>query len=253
MRRRDFLRTTPAVGLTATALAADGPPGQPATPDSRVPAPGAIVVPPRPRLIADYGAADHRDRLRAIAFGTATIHDCLRRHLVTNYLPAQCCYNLGEYPATRPWDPGEEDEAELDRLAALGVEVLQVFDDWNDSLRLFGGDKYSPVNREGYVRFLAMARRRGFKVLTYVSPCFIQRTDPDFDPAWSRPGDFLVVEDAHGRQPAPRPDRAADRFAVHAPSVMPRPCGRAGDRRRRSPASSTTGEPTASTPTAATS
>ena len=193
MRRRDFLRTTPAVGLTATALAADGPPGQPATPDSRVPAPGAIVVPPRPRLIADYGAADHRDRLRAIAFGTATIHDCLRRHLVTNYLPAQCCYNLGEYPATRPWDPGEEDEAELDRLAALGVEVLQVFDDWNDSLRLFGGDKYSPVNREGYVRFLAMARRRGFKVPTYVSPCFIQRTDPDFDPAWSRPGDFLVV------------------------------------------------------------
>lgn len=193
MRRRDFLLTTPAVGLTATALAADVPPGEPATPDSGAPAPGAIVVPPRPRLIADYGAADHRDRLRAIAFGTATIHDCLRRHLVTNYLPAQCCYNLGEYPATRPWDPGAEDEAELDRLAGLGVEVLQVFDDWNDSLRLFGGDKYSPVSRDGYVRFLAMARRRGFKVLTYVSPCFIQRTDPDFDPAWSRPGDFLVV------------------------------------------------------------
>ena len=191
MRRRDFLATT-AAGVTAGTITA----GE--TPDTEtvaVPAASTPVVsvPRQGRLVADYTAADHRDRLRAIAFGTATIRDCLRRHLVTNYLPAQACYNLGEYPATRPWDPGEEDEAELDRLATLGVEVLQVFDDWNDSLRLFGGDKYSPVNREGYARFLAMARARGFKVLTYVSPCFLQRTDPDFDPAWSRPGDVLVV------------------------------------------------------------
>ena len=199
MRRRDFLRTATASGVAGTGIAA-GP--RPAAATEPVPAragetatagTGAVAVPPPTRLVADYSAADHRDRLRAIAHGTATIRDCLRRHLVTNYHPAQCCYNLGEYPATRPWDPGEEDEAELDRLAALGVEVLQVFDDWNDSLRLFGGDKYSPVNREGYHRFLAMARARGFKVLTYVSPCFLQRTDPDFDPAWSRPGDFLVV------------------------------------------------------------
>ena len=191
MRRRDFLATT-AAGVTAGTITASE------TPDAEtvaVPAASTPVVsvPRQVRLVADYTAADHRDRLRAIAFGTATIRDCLRRHLVTNYLPAQACYNLGEYPATRPWDPGEEDEAELDRLATLGVEVLQVFDDWNDSLRLFGGDKYSPVNAEGYQRFLAMARARGFRVLTYVSTCFIQTTDPDFDPAWRRPGDVLVV------------------------------------------------------------
>jgi hypothetical protein len=191
MRRRDFLATT-AAGVTAGTITASE------TPDAEtvaVPAASTPVVsvPRQVRLVADYTAADHRDRLRAIAFGTATIRDCLRRHLVTNYLPAQACYNLGEYPATRPWDPGEEDEAELDRLAALGVQVIQVFDDWNDSLRLFGGDKYSPVNAEGYQRFLAMARARGFRVLTYVSTCFIQTTDPDFDPAWRRPGDVLVV------------------------------------------------------------
>jgi hypothetical protein len=38
-----------------------------------------------------------------------------------------------------------------------------------------------------------MAHRRGMKVLTYTSPCFLQRTDPDFRPAWSREGDYLVV------------------------------------------------------------
>jgi hypothetical protein len=31
------------------------------------------------------------------------------------------------------------------------------------------------------------------KVLTYASPCFLQRTDPDFKPEWSREGDFLTV------------------------------------------------------------
>ena len=36
-----------------------------------------------------------------------------------DYLPAQCCYNLGEYPCLKPWDPDEWDERELDRLAAI--------------------------------------------------------------------------------------------------------------------------------------
>ena len=139
----------------------------------------------RPTIIGDV--------CRISGLPPSVLHRCLRQHLVTNYLPAQCCYNLGEYPAMRPWDPDEVDEQELDRLKAIGIQVLQVFDDWNDSLRLFGGDKYSPVNPAGYRRFLEMAHRRGMKVLTYVSPCFLQRTDPDFRPEWSREGDFLVV------------------------------------------------------------
>ena len=117
----------------------------------------------------------------------------MRKHLITDYLPAQCCYNLGEYPSRKPWAPGEYDEQELDRLRDHGIQVLQVFDDWNDSLRLFGGDKYTAVNPAGYRRFIDMAHRRGMKVLTYTSTCFLQRTDPDCRPEWSREGDFLVV------------------------------------------------------------
>ena len=155
------------------------------------PAPGAGQA--CPALLRDYSTDDHRRRLQNIGMATERVRRCLRQHLVTNYLPAQCCYNLGEYPALKPWDPDELDEQELDRLKAIGIQVLQVFDDWNDSLRLFGGDKYSPVNPAGYRHFLEMAHRRGMKVLTYVSPCFLQRTDPDCRPEWSREGDFLVV------------------------------------------------------------
>jgi hypothetical protein len=112
---------------------------------------------------------------------------------VANYLPAQCCYNLGEYPCRKPWDPGEYDERELDRLKEHGIQLIQVFDEWNDSLRLFGGDKYTALNPAGFRRFVEMVHRRGMKILPYASPCFLQRTDPDFRQEWSREGDNLVV------------------------------------------------------------
>ncbi len=148
---------------------------------------------PVPSLLRDYTEEDHRCRLLNIAFCTRSIRSCMRKHLITSYLPAQCCYNLGEYPSTQPWDPGEYDEQELDRLKDIGIQVLQVFDDWNDSLRLFGGDKYSAVNPRGYHRFIDMAHQCGMKVLTYTSTCFIQRTDPDFRKEWCREGDYLEV------------------------------------------------------------
>ncbi|HUW61969.1 MAG TPA: hypothetical protein VMZ06_13295 [Candidatus Bathyarchaeia archaeon] len=117
----------------------------------------------------------------------------MRKHLITNYLPAQATYNLGEYPSRTRWEPNDYDEQELDRLRDHGIQILQVFDDWNDSLRLFGGDKYRAVNPEGFRRFVDMVHRRGMKILPYISSGFLQRTDPDFRPEWSREGDFLVL------------------------------------------------------------
>ena len=48
-----------------------------------------------------HSVAEHRRRLENIARCRGAIRSCLRQHLVTNYLPAQCCYNLGEYSI---WD-----------------------------------------------------------------------------------------------------------------------------------------------------
>src|SRR5581483_5023550 len=97
------------------------------------------------------------------------IRKCWMKHLVTNYIPGQVSYNLGEYPSRKPYDPGEYDEAELDRLRDGGIRLLQIMEDWNDMLRLFGGTKFTAVNPAGLRRFIDMAHRRGIKVLLYVS------------------------------------------------------------------------------------
>ncbi len=189
MDRRSFLKTgsrgitAASMGLTVSQVASAG----------EAPVSSHLERSGIPSLLRDYTEEDHRRRLRNIALGTRVIRGCMKKHLITEYLPAQCCYNLGEYPSLKPWEVGEYDEQELDRLKDTGIQILQVFDDWNDSLRLFGGDKYSAVNPEGYRRFIEMAHRRGMKVLTYTSTGFIQRTDPDFQPAWCREGDLLEV------------------------------------------------------------
>ena len=67
-------------------------------------------------VLADYTAAEQRTRLRNIGTCQRAIRTCLRKHLITNYLPGQCCYNLGEYPCRTPWEPDAWDEQELDRL-----------------------------------------------------------------------------------------------------------------------------------------
>ena len=144
-------------------------------------------------VMKDYTADDHRRRLQNIGVGNREIDTCMRKHLVTSYLPGQCCYNLGEYPCRNPWEIGEYDEQELDRLKDHGIQLIQVFDDWNDSLRLFGGDKFTALNPAGFRRFVEMAHQRGIRVLAYTSTGFLQWTDPDFRPEWSPAGSRCSV------------------------------------------------------------
>ncbi|MHB8974335.1 MAG: alpha-amylase family protein [Pirellulaceae bacterium] len=185
MHRREFLKTggsATVAGSLVSSLARTG---------------GAAVSSSQstgtPAVLKRYTSDEHRRRLENIGLGHRAIRTCLRKHLITNYLPAQCGYNLGEYPCRQPWDPGEYDEQELDRLKDHGIQIIQVFDEWNDSLRLHGGDKYTALNPDGFRRFVEMVHRRDMKILTYASTCFLQRTDPDFRQAWAREGDNLVL------------------------------------------------------------
>ena len=77
----------------------------------------------------------------------------MRKHLITDYLPAQCVYNMGEYPSRKPWEPGEYDEQELDRLKDHGIQLIHVMDEWNDRYGLFGGNKLTAVNPAGISPF----------------------------------------------------------------------------------------------------
>jgi hypothetical protein len=188
MKRRDFLKTGVQGGMAGlTAAAALNSPSQ-ASAAAQTPASQDA-----PAVFKSYTAEDHRKRLQSIAVCEKAIRGCMRKHLITDYLPAQACYNLGEYPSRTPWAPNDYDEQELDRLRDHGIQIIQLFDDWNDSLRLFGGHKLSAVNPEGMRRFVEMVHRRGMKIIAYVSTGFLQRTDPDFRQEWSREGDFLTL------------------------------------------------------------
>ncbi len=164
MRRRDFLKTGAQAAVVGAAASVPAGPGLAAARPT-----GATAATATPAVLKSYTAADHRRRLDNIGACQQAIRTCLRKHLVTSYLPAQCCYNLGEYPCRKPWDPGDYDERELDRLKEHGIQLIQVFDEWNDSLRLFGGNKHTAINPAGFRRFIDMVHRRGMKMLTYTS------------------------------------------------------------------------------------
>ncbi|MFH1920624.1 MAG: twin-arginine translocation signal domain-containing protein, partial [Planctomycetota bacterium] len=135
MKRRDFLKTSAQAALAGAAAAASVRPVSAAEGDAGEAHAASILK--------SYSAEDHRRRLQNIGVCERGIRSSMRKHLVADYLPGQCCYNLGEYPCRKPWDPGEYDERELDRLKEHGIQLIQVFDEWNDSLRLLGGDKFT--------------------------------------------------------------------------------------------------------------
>ncbi len=185
MERRSFLKI--GIGGTTSILAAGAIPA----------AADASAVSKKPdipsSILSSYTNEDHRRRLQSIGFCSKAIRSCMRRHFVADYAPAQACYNLDEYPSREPWYPNDYDEQELDRLRDHGIQIIQVFDEWNDSLRLFGGHKLRATNPEGFRKFVDMVHRRGMKIIAYVSTGFLQRTDPDFRPEWSREGDYLEL------------------------------------------------------------
>ena len=63
-------------------------------------------------------------------------------------------------------------------------------DEWNDRYGLFGGNKLTAVNPDGFRRFVAMVHKRGIKILAYASTGYFSGSDPDYRKEWSRPGDI---------------------------------------------------------------
>jgi len=189
MRRRKFLKLSGGAALAgATSLGSGGSLG-PAT----LAEVAETSTKDAPAVANTYNASDHRQRLENIAICERGIRKCLRRHLITNYLAGQCCYNLGEYPCRKVWDPDDWDEHELDNLKEQGISLIQVHEDWCDSQRLFGADKYSPLNPAGFHRFVEMVHRRGMKLIVYASSGFFDRRDPDFRKEWARDQDLIEI------------------------------------------------------------
>ena len=185
MNRREFFKTGTQAAILGTLSATE----RSASADAGPPKSAALT----PAVLKGYSAEEHRRRLQNIALGERGVRACMRTHLITDYLPGHCVYNLGEYPARKPWNPDDWDERELDKLRDDGIRLIQLHEEWNDSQRLNGADRYSPVNRAGFRRFVEMVHRRGMKLIVYVSTGFFQRTDPDFREEWARNQDLVEI------------------------------------------------------------
>jgi hypothetical protein len=150
--------------------------------------------PDRSLSIVTGSHEDHRRRLETIAACNKTIRKCMRRQLVGDYMPGHVAYNLGEYPARKPWVIDEWDHQQLQELSTAGLSWVHVHEEWNDAERLFGGDKFTPVNKEGFRRFIRWCHQLGMKIIPYTSSGYFERNDPDFRPEWARdPGDLVEV------------------------------------------------------------
>ncbi|WP_437223100.1 hypothetical protein SH661x_003072 [Planctomicrobium sp. SH661] len=189
MQRREFLK----LGACSTAAVAGVATTTKAMAASEGVSTSCPTAGPPPGVASNYSAEQQRKRLQNIKIGNDSIRNCMRKHLVTNYLSGQCCYNLGEYPCVKPWNPDEYDEQELDRLKAQGIQLIQVFDEWSDARRLHGGDKFTALNPEGFHRFVSMVHKRGMKILAYCSSGYFDMHDPNLKPEWMRPGDGCYV------------------------------------------------------------
>jgi len=136
--------------------------------------------------LCSYTAEDHRRRLENIGVCTKNIRKCMRKYLITSYLPGQCIYNLCEYPSRKRWEPDDSDEQELDKLRDHGIGLIQLHGEWCDNLGLFGGNHFTPQNPAGFRRFVDMVHRRGMKLIVYISTAYFDSRDPAFRQEWSR-------------------------------------------------------------------
>ena len=108
-------------------------------------------------------------------------------------LAGQVTYNLGEYPAPFSIAPGDYDQRLLRDFADHGVGMIQLHEEWSDSQRRLGADKFTSHDPEGLKRFIELAHSYGMKIILYASTGFFEATDPDFRPEWAGP-DYHLVE-----------------------------------------------------------
>ena len=139
-------------------------------------------------------AEQHRRRLQNLRDAHEAVKSCARTHSIGAYLAGQVTYNLGEYPAPFAIAPGDYDRKLLREFADRGVGLIQLHEEWNDSQRMLGADKFTSHDPEGLRRFIELVHSYGMKIILYASTGYFESRDPDFRPEWSRPQACLVEE-----------------------------------------------------------
>ncbi|MCD6359319.1 MAG: hypothetical protein J7M38_00560, partial [Armatimonadetes bacterium] len=127
---------------------------------------------------------DHERRLRNLADAYSVVKDCRRLQFIRDYIPGQVTYNLGEYPNPFSIRPTDYDAELLASFAEHGVGLIQIHEEWSDSQRVLGADKFTSHDPEGLREFVDLVHGLGMKIIPYTSTGFFDVRDPDFREEW---------------------------------------------------------------------
>ncbi|MBQ9797480.1 MAG: hypothetical protein IJW50_07135 [Clostridia bacterium] len=139
-----------------------------------------------------FTLAEEKKRIDNVTYVNEHVKKCAKRVRIRDYLPGQVTYNLGPYPAKFSIEPTEYDYNLIKSFAEKGVGLIQVHEEWNDHIRLYGADKYSSHDREGMKNFIKLCHSFGIKVLPYLSSFYFDRRDPDFRRDFMRYESYLI-------------------------------------------------------------
>jgi len=146
-----------------------------------------ITLQNSPHILTSYSATDHRKRLESIAFGEKKISNCVRKHLVTSYIPGHAVFALNNSNG----EPNDKDDQELARLRDIGIGIIQPWSEWSTP---WGKNYLVARNPDGFKRLVKLSHSHGMKVIPYTSSQFFERTDENFKKEWAWPKSFDLVE-----------------------------------------------------------
>ena len=129
---------------------------------------------------------NEKRRMEKMDASRQAVKDCLYEHRIFGYEPGNVSYFLGEYPLRFSMEPTEYDYRVLKKYADYGITLIKLHEEWNDSIRCLGADKYTAHDDSGFRKFVDLCHHLGLKVLPYVSTGFIHTYDPDFRPEFTR-------------------------------------------------------------------
>lgn len=125
-------------------------------------------------------------RLENIKFAEASVKECSNRVRVRDYMPGQVTYNLGSYPKRFFIKPTEYDYNIIKNLSQKGVELIQIHEEWNDSIRHLGADKFSSHDPFGLHEFIDLCHKFNIKVIPYISTNYFDERDVDFKESFDK-------------------------------------------------------------------
>ncbi|MBQ6845524.1 MAG: hypothetical protein IJO61_00190 [Oscillospiraceae bacterium] len=143
---------------------------------------------------------EHRRRIENINSAEAENKKYFRRHRIRDYLPGQATYNLGDYPARFSITPTEYDYNLLKDMSEKGVELIQIHEEWNDSIRHLGADKFTSHDPDGLQKFVDLCHNFGIKIIPYVSTGYFSLHDPDYREEFARGAYDLSGDHFHYRK-----------------------------------------------------